>query len=216
MIVQSNVLMNRVLFGALVLSILLFGCSAASRIDPIITRPPLVEPLPLVVGVYFSPEFRTYQSKCDRNKFGWYCPYTEYAVGAPSVALFDLLLTGLFKSVIAVDVMPPAQPIPNIHGIIVPTITQDHALGWEITYHVTLYSAAGIEFGGWDVGGGSASSEATLTRDLFRLAMRDAAAKFVRGFHQQAVVKNWMKQAGIASPERIPQTSPKVDAGATP
>jgi hypothetical protein len=44
--------------------------------------------------------------------------------------------------------------------------------------------------------------------------MRDAAANFVRGFRREPVVKSWLKQAGIETPEAVPQEpSPQADVG---
>lgn len=208
MLVESDVLMNRGLFGAVILSVLLFGCSASSRIDPIITRPPLVEPLPLVVGVYFSPEFRGYRSKCD----GWLCP--EYDVGPPSVALFELMLAGLFKDVVVLDSMPLTYANLKVDGILVPAISHLHAYGVAaIDYRLTLYSPSGAEFGAWEVGG-VATTGAVFVSGLLRQAMRDAAAKFVRGLAQEPVVKSWLKQAGIELPESVPgEESSRRDVG---
>ncbi len=59
---------------------LLNGCSA--HINPVLERRPLVQPLPLTVGVYFSPEFRAYQVKKICILFGS-CPF-KYDLGPQS------------------------------------------------------------------------------------------------------------------------------------
>jgi hypothetical protein len=91
--------MNKSMLRMVIVCVLLCGCSA--HIEPVLARRPLVEPLPLSVGVYFSPEFRVYRNKCET----FLCK--EYDLGPPSVALFETVLAGVFENTVVLDAMPP-------------------------------------------------------------------------------------------------------------
>lgn len=173
----------------LIVAVVLSGCS--SQIDPVLTRRPLVEPLPLTVGVYFTPEFRGHRSKCD----AWLCP--EYDLGPPSVALFELLLAGLFRDVVVLDAMPTTHSRLKVAGILVPAITEFHLrqVETQITYRVTLYSSEGGEL----KAGHFEGSGPPFTSEGARLAIRDAAAKFVKELRKELVVKRWLREAGVES-----------------
>jgi hypothetical protein len=110
--------------------------------------------------------------------------------------------------------MPPAPSNRKIDGILVPIISHFHVdrdrQVIEVTYRMTLYSTTEKESGTWDVQG----STWGFAADRVRADMRDAAANFVRGFRQQSVVKTWLKQVGIESPETAPQEQlPRTDVG---
>ncbi|HTN73445.1 MAG TPA: hypothetical protein VMO00_20350 [Methylomirabilota bacterium] len=196
--------MDILVFPILIISLFLGGCSA--QIEPVLTRRPLVEPLPVSVGVYFSPEFRGYRSHCD----AWLCP--EYDVGPPNVALFELLFAGLFKDVVILDATPTVHSNLKVDGIFVPEISylKADAPPAQITYRFTLRYASAEASGAlevesvWEVEG-SAWSGASFVSELVRLAMRDAAAKFVKGFRGEPVVRSWLKQVGIESLEMDPK-----------
>lgn len=127
------------------------------------------------------------------------------------------LLAGLFKDVVILDAMPPAHSNLKVDGIFVPAISHVYALGRaEITYKLALHSSAGAALGAWDAEG-SGGSGAVFVSDLLRLAMRDAAANFVKGFRREPVVKNWLKQAGIESMETDPRAPLRqIDEGVKP
>jgi hypothetical protein len=208
--------MNRVSHLILISSLLLIGCTA--HISPVLERRPLVQPLPLTVGVYFSPEFRAYRGKtncADRDQLmalifppmALACSF-KYDLGLQSVAMFELLLAGMFDSIVAIDTLsPPSASSPGIAGIIAPIITDFNARRFDeglvnvyasdITYQVTLYSPAGIELGAWQVVGNGRT--AGMAGESARRAMRDAATTFIKGFRQEQLVKRWLEGANIAS-----------------
>jgi hypothetical protein len=211
----------------LISSLLLNGCTA--QISPVLERRPLVQPLPLTVGVYFSPEFRTYQGKKT-------CTFTcvgpgsfDYDLGPHSVAMFELVLAGMFDSIVAIETLSPPSS-PGIAGIIAPKITDFNATGFDeggfllvlasdITYQVTLYSPAGVEMGTWQVvgNGGIKGREGFIfghgdrEGESVRRAMRDAATTFIKGFRQEPVVKRWLEDANIASKETLSDTGQPDD-----
>lgn len=184
----------------------LSGCVSNIKVEPVLERPPLVESLPLTVGIYFSPEFRTYRgSQCGFL----YC--NEYDLGPQSVALFEIIAAGLFDKVRAIDSMPSTDSNLNVAGILAPTIADFDVGNQQITYRVTLYSPAGSEIGAWEVNGFTIHPFLPGTRT--RLAMRDAAAKFVKGFRKEPVVMRWLEDAGIKLPS---PTQPQSEEGTRP
>jgi hypothetical protein len=119
---EGKMVMNTSLLGAVIGSMFLCGCSA-SQIEPVLSRRPLVEPLPLSVGVYFSPEFRTYRHKCD----AFLC--SEYDLGSPSIALFETVLAGMIDNTVMLASMPPAELGQKVSGVIVPGIRTHYLSG---------------------------------------------------------------------------------------
>lgn len=192
--------------------LVLAGCSG--QIEPVLTRRPLVEPLPLSVGVYFSPEFRAYRTKCD----AWLCP--EYDIGPPSVALFEMLLAGLFREVQIIEFEPPITADLKVDGILAPAITSStYQVGGvaQMIYRITLSDPAGMEVVAWEVSGTSLAGAVFAAGPALRLAMRDAAAQFVRGIRQEPLIKAWLKQAGVEAIEAVPKmTNPEVGEGVPP
>jgi hypothetical protein len=205
-------LMIRSLLQMIVVSLVATGCSG--QIEPVLTRRPLVEPLPLSVGVYFSPEFRAYRTKCD----AWFCP--EYDIGPPSVALFEMLLAGLFREVQIIEFEPPISVDLKIDGILAPAITSaTYQVGGvaQMIYTIRLYDPAGMEVVAWEVSGTSSPEAAFLGGPALRLAMRDAGAKFVKGIGQEPLIKAWLKRAGVEAIEAVPKlTNPEGDVGVPP
>jgi hypothetical protein len=167
------------------------ACTVNHEIKPVLERKPLVESLPLTVGIYFSPEFRTYhRSQCGLL----FC--NEYELGPPSVALFEILVAGLFDKVLAIETMPPTRSKLDVAGILAPTITRFDIRYLEITYRMTLYSPAGSELGAWEVDG-APSGETLFPAEPTRMAMRRAAARFVKEFRTEPVVMHWLEEAGV-------------------
>jgi hypothetical protein len=181
----------------LIVSIFLGGCTIHHEIKPVLERRPLVEALPLTVGIYFGPEFGSYHASrcvpllCD-----------EYDLGPPSVALFEIIVAGLFEKVLVVDSIPPPDSNLKVAGILEPAIANFHPHEnrlHQIIYRVTLYSPAGADLGAWEVDGASVDAESFphTPGKVTRLAMRRAAARFVKEFRKEPVVMSWLKEAGV-------------------
>jgi hypothetical protein len=184
----------RISVGAiLIVSLFLAGCTyhISHDIEPVLQRRPLVESLPMTVGIYFSPEFRSYHgTQCG----ALFC--NEYELGPRSVALFEIIAEGLFDKVAVVEFLSPSDSGLKVAGILAPSITSFDFGYQQITYRVTLYSPSAMEIGAWEVDG-VASADEWLPGKRARLAMRDAAAKFVRGFRKEPVVNRWLEDAGV-------------------
>ena len=131
---------------ALILIVFFLTTACTAQID--VSRPelpsPLIEPLPVSVGVYYSPEFESYPVKERVHGSGGF--FWETNLGPSSVALFDSVLDSVFESVVRVSSrIPDAETDASVTAIIEPTITYvthvrsnvvNHA---RVTYQVTFW-----------------------------------------------------------------------------
>lgn len=175
---------------------------------------PLVEPFPLVMGVYYSPEFRGYenQSTCDKSVF-------KYHLGPSNVMMFDHVLKGMFKETVAVSTWPPisgrqsdvdAVIEPRLAFAKLPTfqhlVASDCGINASIDFTVVLHSPTGDQLTSWSVTGygerepDSASLIFQLDEErqaAVRAALRNAAANFIQSFEKQPGVEQWLVSVGV-------------------
>ena len=114
---------------------LLLGCTRTLNIN--ITEignysQPLIEPLPINVGVYYENDFRTYKT-VQENFFS--DPFTssqeavvtrisKIQLGEANVALFDFILSHLFENLTSIQHIPnESENLKNIDLIVEPTIS---------------------------------------------------------------------------------------------
>jgi len=180
--------------------------------QPMLVREPRPERIALRIGVYYSPEFRSFT-------YRHHVPGTAWKLGEPSVRLFGEALALLFT-----DVVESARPGSNeglpadVAGVIEPTIvsagymfpTTEAArrdgkvcFPLHLTYHFTLYSPQGEPVTAWDVSGNDCApvgnplrTYATL-RESFEQVMREDAFTFVSGFRDIPNVRRWLAEQGI-------------------
>ena len=169
--------------------------------------------MPVTVGVYYSPEFQTYEH---RQVFKFYSPgaiaFQEHAVtemislGPASVSLFDQIFTSLFEKTVTLENKPAhGEQISGVDAIIQPSIGRFNLVypfhckaEVQIEYQIVMYSAHEGNIGFW-------SAEGIVDKDvqlrlafvwpkvLTQEAMREAASKFLIGFYDSVEVKNWIK-----------------------
>jgi len=200
----------------LIVCILALGALAGGCVwsvpQPMLVREPRPERIALRIGVYYSPEFRSFT-------YRHHVPGTAWKLGEPSVRLFGEALALLFT-----DVVESARPGSNeglpadVAGVIEPTIvsagymfpTTEAArhdgkvcFPLHLTYHFTLYSPQGEPVTAWDVSGNDCApvgnplrTYATL-RESFEQVMREDAFTFVSGFRDIPNVRRWLSEQGI-------------------
>jgi len=191
---------------ALSAAAIISGCTMTMTfpLEATIDRPPSVTPVPLAVGVYYSPEFRAYEHVRVRQKMRFVAPF-----GQASVALFDRVLPMIFEGVVPVASPPPlGEGGPKLAAVIEPKI-EAFDFDWpvvlafgaytaEVTYRFTLYSPEGNPFASWTVrGDGNPVGLQAGVPKAIDLAMEDAAKKFMAGFRDVPEVRRWLRQAGI-------------------
>ncbi len=204
-----------IFLAALALSSLPGGCTYTVPIDPTLPRRPLVERLPVMVGVHYSEDFRSFEY---RTRYDLYSPFDHtyrFPLGAASVALFDQILASLFEEVKPVDHLPPLSPKkPEISAVIQPKISAVSAEKLDlrsvtIEYEIGIYAPDGAKVASWKVEGfGRSDMELSLIKtiagDATQKAMRDVGTRVLSSFFQDPDVKAWFDKAGATSRTRAP------------
>lgn len=187
------------------------GCSRPlheEKVAAFLPRAVLVDPLPVTIGVYYAPEFRTYASQF--HPVAHSEDESLVPLGPASVMLFDRVLAGMFERVVQVESRPPLSPrAPDLSAVIEPQIHNFKAPGRVvIEYRFTIYEPNGHELASWVVSGrGGVILNATPTTqitDAMASALRSAAAKFVAGFRDEPGVKSWLDRLESVSPGSRP------------
>jgi len=180
--------------------------------QPMLVREPRPERIALRIGVYYSPEFRSFTYRHHVTDTAW-------KLGEPSVRLFGEALALLFTDV--VELARPGSnqgPRADVAGVIEPAIVsagfmfpameaarrdQKVCFPLHLTYHFTLYSPQGEPVTAWDVSGSECApvgnplrTHATL-KESFEQVMREDAFTFVSGFRDIPNVRRWLTEQGI-------------------
>ena len=192
------------------------GCTHTIPLKAVLDRPPVAVQASLAVGVYYSPEFRTYEEKIWRGGDRW-----DFALGEASVRLLAQAWPFLFESNASVPSRPPLQTgQPKLAAVIEPKIEAfDFSLPFlktgtytaEITYRMTLYSPEGESLVSWTVRGqgakpGQAGFEfARWPGEAADLAMQDATMKLVSGFRDVPEVRARLRRLGVPGSSWAPE-----------
>ncbi len=213
---SQQMILGRRHLGLLTATLLVCACTYQVPLEPTIVEDPGIAKLPVAMGVYYTPEFRSrkhFEDFPDKT----YSRSYAYDLGTGSVALFDDALSRLFSRTEVVEASPlRSEHVPNVDGVIELAIKKfetvvpepfwgNWGLFWaEITYGITLYDASGRIVASWTVSGvGEAHGrliEVTRTRsEVVELAMRDAADFFVLSFRAVPGVRQWLQT--IRTPE---------------
>lgn len=163
----------------------------------------LVSPLPLTVGVYYPSAFRSYVHREDRWGSGY-----EVDLGPGHVELAEQLFRLEFAHTVPVESLSAAPKSPALAAILEPRIerysfltardTGGQYFAVTIDYRMNLFNSAGERIDSFTfVGYGSAPSGGMRSgaplSAATQAAMRDAAAKFLVQFPEQATVKRLLK-----------------------
>ena len=194
--------------------IALAGCGNSSRafyveVEAVAEVPPLIEPLPATVGVYYSPEFRAFAgSKTVRSRDS--VVSYHFALGEPSTALFDWVMPAAFEKTLKVRAKPPLSGgAGDLDGVIEPRIN-----GFTLTsisYEITLYAPSGAVIASLSANGSYPGEIYGDRRAMQAMstAMRDASAAFLTKVSEQPQIKQWI--ADLDADRR--HVRPKSDPG---
>lgn len=190
----------------------LSGCSTV-RLEARPNIPqPVITKIPVSVGLFMPIEFSSYVYKGDRYGFKW-----EVTMGAAQSEGVSRLFAAMFENVVPIDnIATAATTAPGIRAILEPAMedfsfvtprdagTQFYAV--SIKYRVSVYTPDGRLAESWPFTGygivpaAGMSAEKPLARAT-ALAMRDAAAKLVVEFRDQAIVRGLLPDA--AKPDTL-------------
>jgi hypothetical protein len=206
--------MLRGLIGVSILCLLQLGCSYRIVPDAPIQRPPLVQAVPLTVGVYYSQDLEKYE--CETGK-GYIFEKFAFGLGPASIKLYDLVFSGLFARTFRVYDYRPSMPDKQEADVVELTITgfTGCEARWPIigvtyvtiTYRAILRAPSGKQIAEWIGTGAAAPSEGgnrtqAITERKYleaqtAIAMRKAAANFVTEFQQNPDIKAWIESRGV-------------------
>lgn len=189
----------------LIFALLVVGCTHYAVVDAKLESPPLVERLPLTVGVFFSPEFESYVHTA---QIGEGPSVAIIPVGQPSIALFDQIFDSMFERSARVDSRGPlphtAQNLDGVIEIALDSFVAGYGAGGRVTIklQVTVYDSSGQTIVSWPVIG---TGEEKYFHELFQTfgleterAIRNAAGNFIIDFYDKPEITRWLESAGVS------------------
>ncbi len=195
----------RALASAVLIGLAVGGCGTTYNdyeINPgtVYDGDPLVEPLALTVGVYYGPAFRIYETTIKRSGPSQVDRY-HLRLGPSSIALFDRILEAQFTEVRNVDrTLPLEAGEPELDAVIEVEIRSVGLM--SVGYDLTLYAPTGQVIAKFDVNSSIYYEYAnleTIARAL-RVAMRNAAARFLVDLPDHPDVHVWLTSLGLIEP----------------
>jgi len=199
----------------------MLGACTATRLE---TRaqlpPPLLEQLPVRIGLHYPKEFREYVHRETRANIDY-----EVTLGPAHVINMDWLLKAMFRDVVHVDdptlvgsVSPPLtlvlEPKFEEFSFLTPKDVAGEAYIVTIRYQLTLYDGAGARVDSFALTGyGREKARKLASKEPLAIAtqraMRDAGAKIAVELTDQESVRLLLRGAGSplpASPPQPPET----------
>lgn len=195
------------------LVVLSAGCKVT--LDPKVPSSATVKAIPQDMGIYFSPEFRSYEFRYQGYKItGDPGDKESFAIGKASVDLFKELFGGMFRSTVEVKKGPPSNSSgAALAGVIEPNIeeftltsTRDQPRSEKryrvrLTYRFTLYARDGTMDVFWVTGFGSSIDRRFVAKskiygEATDEAMKNAAKRFSTDFEEFPEVQKWLDSVG--------------------
>jgi len=165
---------------------------------------PLVEPLPIRVGLHFPPAFADYSHKEKRP--GPAGEEWTIALGATQVQVFRTICAASFREVVelgsekAGDSSVSAVLVPAVSDLqfALPDDTKGKVFEIWIKYDLGVHDPGGAEIGHWSFTAYGKTPTAFLTSDEEAIraatvvALRDAGASMVMGLQRDTRVREWL------------------------
>jgi len=177
--------------------VLLAGCGDVQVAAESEVPTPLIDPLPLTVGIYYSEDFSKYAHAEERWGVDW-----KAELGPYHVRMADRLFAASFREIVPVKDLatlpdnPPyvaiIQPRIEQYSFITPKDTGASYYAVTIKYRLDVLAPNGVPadsltftgYGSFKSGGMTSTAPMVLAT---KAAMRDAAAKFLVQFPEQQV-----------------------------
>jgi hypothetical protein len=173
---------------------------------------PLVDPLPVRIGVHFPPEFGTYTYREKRP--GPAGQDWTIGIGPTQLQVFRELFGSLFREV---EELPAPQAggsalvavlVPSVaeFQFALPTDTRAKVFEIWVKYDLSVRSPAGEEIGHWQFTAYGKTPTAFLTSDEEAIraativALRDAGASLVSGLERDPRIREWL---GLPAPAPV-------------
>ena len=208
------------------LAFALAGCSGANVSVQTTVPTPLVEPVPLSVGVHFDASLAHYVHEEELDTYGRF----RIELGSTQVPVFERVFEALFAHAQRVDSLE--APTAAVDAIIVPAVEElqfsipeqtrsDFFEVW-IKYKIDVYRPSGELLASWPLPaygksnsrnfGFMESGQTPGLNEAAVRALRDAAAHFAFYFPAAPEIQALMAAAKDASSEGAPSPAPKAKA----
>lgn len=194
---------------------LLTACTATKLETKAQLPPPLLEQLPVRVGIYYSKEFREYKHLETRGTIDY-----EVNLGPAHVTNLDWLLKAMFRELVPVDdptkvsgISPPLafvlEPKFEEYSFLTPKDVAGEAFIVTIRYLLTVYDGNGARIDSFTFTGYGREKAHTLASKeplavATQRAMRDAGAKVAVELTDQDSVRLLLRGAGSPLPVSPP------------
>jgi len=196
----------------------LAACGASQVIvSPILDLPtPLVEPLPVQIGVYYSQSFRNFVY--DESKDSQGVDDTSIHLGDAQISMFDRVFAAYFSRAQILERGEPASKRAGLDAVLVPQVVDveysvprtSKAKIYEvwIKYQFDLLARDGSTIATWTMPVYGKTPTALLKSNdeainlAAMMALRDSGAAFITGFSKVPEVAQWLDRSiGGASGE---------------
>jgi len=198
---------QRLLIGVVLLA-LLGGCGPAQVLVEGNFPPPLMEPLPLTVGVWYDQDFANHEffdEAKSRSESSWIVK-----TGQAQVQMWDTLLAGMFQNIVYMKGRPePGQMNQVVDAVLIPHVDElQYAIPahtsvkvYEIwmRYRFEMVTTGGAPIAEWTMTSYGKTPTAFLQSDKAAvnlaavMALRDAGANFATNFTRVPAVQDWLQ-----------------------
>lgn len=206
----SMISVNRLLIAALcVTALALSACGTKEVIVQGNFPEPLMDKLPLTLGVWYGDDFRNHEffdEAKSRSESEWLVK-----TGNAQVAMWDTLLPGMFREVIAMRRSPAVGELnPIVDAVLIPHVDElQYAIPahtsvkvYEIwmRYRYELVTSHGEPIAEWSMTAYGKTPTAFLQSDeeavnlAAVVALRDAGANFATNFTRVPAVQDWLQK----------------------
>lgn len=196
----------------LCVSTILVGCGPAQVVVEGQFPAPLIDPLPIRLGVWYGADFAKHEffdENKNRHESSWIVN-----TGAAQVQMWDTLLAGMFSTVVHLQAKPTqGQSIPNVDAVLIPHVeelqyaipAQTNIKVYEIwmRYRFELLSPHGTPIAEWAMTSygktptGFLQSDQEAVNLAAVMALRDAGANFATHFTKVPAVQDWLRDKGV-------------------
>ena len=197
------------LAAVMLLLAMLSGCGPAQVVVEGNFPDPLMEPLPLTMGVWYGEDFAQHEffdEAKGRQETGWIVK-----TGQAQVQMWDKLLSGMFTEVVHMRTKPgPGELNQVVDAVLIPHVAElQYAIPahtsvkvYEIwmRYRFELVTSSGEPIAEWTMTSYGKTPTAFLQSDegavnlAAVMALRDAGANFASNFTRVPAVQEWLQQ----------------------
>jgi hypothetical protein len=205
--------------AALVASCLSIVACTPTRFETTADVPaPLIDKIPITIGVHLPLEFREKVYEEKRQGSGEY----KIGLGKAQATGFMRILDAMFAKVVTVNAPAEAATVdPSIRGVLEPVLEEyafvtpidsgTPAYAASLRYTIKLYSPKGELSDSWTFTGYGSQPASSFPgkgdealQAATRLAMRDAAAKLAAEFREQAIARGLIGGNSGTAPSEVP------------